>query len=51
MPTIEFQTAKKKLQLFFDKHRRPPSYSEIQDLFGYQSKGAVTYLVRRLIEK
>jgi SOS regulatory protein LexA len=37
------------LQKFYKKHKRLPSYSEMAKLFGYSSKGGVTYAVGKLI--
>ena len=39
------------LKTFYAKRRRLPSFSEMQTLFDYQSKGAVSFLVRRLVEE
>jgi repressor LexA len=36
---------------FYRKHRRMPSYGEMERLFGYKSKGAVAYAVERMVEE
>ena len=48
---INFEKILTKLKGFYRKHLRLPSFSELQDLLGYQSKGGVSRLVSRLIEK
>jgi repressor LexA len=40
-----------KLKAFYSKHKRLPSYSELQTLLGYRSKGGVSGLVPHLIKK
>lgn len=40
-----------KLRPFYAKHKRLPSFSEIQTLLGYSSKGGVSRLIDRLVEK
>jgi SOS regulatory protein LexA len=39
------------LRSFYGKRKRLPSFSEMQELFDYQSKGAVSFLVNKLLEK
>lgn len=48
---INFNLALSKLRSFQTKHKRLPSFAEIQNLFGYSSKGGVSKLVARLSEK
>ncbi len=40
-----------KIRVFYKTHRRMPSYAEMMKLFGYRSKAAVFYAVRKLIEQ
>jgi SOS regulatory protein LexA len=40
----------KALKNFYSKHKRLPSYREMTSLFGYASKNASYYLVKKLIE-
>jgi repressor LexA len=40
-----------KLKAFYTKQKRLPSFSEIQDLFDYQSKGGVSRLVSHLVKR
>jgi len=42
--------ATRKIRRFFLHNRRLPTYAEMQEIFGYQSKNAVHYLVKKLIE-
>jgi repressor LexA len=41
---------KNKIRRFYSRNKRLPSYSEIQTLLGYASKGGVLYLVNKLVE-
>lgn len=41
---------KNKLNTFYDKHTRMPTYTEMMKLFGYKSKNAVSRLVEKLID-
>ncbi len=49
--SIDFLAVVSKLKSFYEKRRRLPSFSEMQRLFAYRSKGSVQFLVRRLMEK
>lgn len=40
-----------KLNQFYRKHKRMPSYAEVADLFGYASKNAAYKLINRLISE
>lgn len=52
MPTkIDLKEAAARLREFYRKTKRPPSYDEIRALFGYRSKNAAHWLVRKLIGK
>ena len=46
--TIDIAHAAKLLREFCRRHKRPPSYSEIAKLFGYRSKNAAHWLVKKL---
>lgn len=46
---MDSTTAYEKIQLFFRKHRRSPSYREISSLMGFASKNAGFKLVKQLI--
>ena len=48
---IDFHTVIPKLKEFHHKQKRLPSYSEIQTLLGYKSKGGVSLLILHLIKK
>jgi repressor LexA len=48
---IPFKVVLSKLKTFYDKHKRLPSFSELQALLGYRSKGGVSRLVSHLVEK
>jgi hypothetical protein len=48
---MELKMLIQKLSRFYRKHKRLPSYQEMADLFGYASKGAVQYVVNKLIEE
>ena len=48
---IDFEAALSKFRDFYSTRRRLPSFSEIQELFGYKSKGGVSVLVRNLVER
>src|SRR3989344_4255385 len=41
---------KEKLEIFYGREKRMPSYSEMMKLFGYKSKNAVFKLVEKLVE-
>lgn len=43
---VEFK--KQKIREFYNGHKRLPSYSEMQKLLGYASKGGVMYFVNQL---
>lgn len=47
----ESRKAVEKIAHFYRAHRRMPSYSELERLWGYRSKGAVAYAVEKLIEE
>lgn len=49
--TLDFEKITRKLRDFYTNKKRLPSFSELVRLFGYRSKGAVSFLVDRLIEK
>ncbi|MBI4272405.1 repressor LexA [Candidatus Uhrbacteria bacterium] len=40
----------KKIRSFYHKSRRMPSFAELADLFGFQSKNASAKLVKKLVE-
>lgn len=42
---------KRKIITFFKRNKRMPSYGEIMDLLGYKSKGAVIFLVNKLVKE
>jgi SOS regulatory protein LexA len=44
-------TRQSKIASFYKKRRRMPTYREIMDITGYQSKNAVHYFVNKLIEE
>lgn len=48
MTPLEPNTAK--IQAFYRKHRRMPSYSEIMELAGFRSKNAAYKLVKKLVD-
>lgn len=48
---IDFARILDGLRRFYAKRRRLPSFSELQTLAGYRSKGGVAALVERLVEK
>lgn len=43
--------AVEKIAHFYRSQRRMPSYSELERLWGYKSKGAVAYMVDKLIDE
>lgn len=49
--TIDYENAVSKIRAFYEKSGRLPSFSEIQNFLGYSSKGGVSILVDRLIER
>jgi len=48
---IDFPQVLQKLKTFHFKHKRVPSFSEFQTLFGYRSKGGVSCLVKHLVDR
>lgn len=48
---IDYGHVLSKLQTFHARRKRLPSFSEIQALLGYQSKGGVWRLVRHLLKR
>ena len=48
---IPFERILSKLRHFYDRRRRLPSFSELQALLGYRSKGGVSALVGHLIRR
>lgn len=40
-----------RLKYFYTKHKRMPTYGEMCRLLGYRSKGAVRYVVQKLIQE
>ncbi len=42
---------KKILLVFYDKHRRLPTYAEMMTLFGFKSKNAVYKVVSKMVEQ
>lgn len=49
--TLDFKEIIPKLRGFYSLRKRLPSFSEMQKLFDYSSKGGVAKLVSRLIEE
>ncbi len=49
--TIDFSHVISKLKHFYSKQKRLPSFSEIQNLLGYASKGGVSRLIDHLVKK
>jgi SOS regulatory protein LexA len=49
--TINFKSILSKLKDFYGKRKRLPSYSELQNLLGYRSKGGVSGLIPHLIKR
>ncbi len=47
---IDLARAARRLRQFFRERQRPPSFEEIRDLFGYKSKNAAFWLVKKLSE-
>jgi repressor LexA len=45
---IDIPSTLNRLRAFYRDHRRPPSFDEIKDLFGYKSKNAAFWLVKQL---
>jgi SOS regulatory protein LexA len=45
------QSPREKLAAFFRTHKRMPSYSEMLKLFGYKTKSAAHYAVKKLIDE
>jgi len=48
---IDFQSIVSKLKGFYLKHKRLPSFSELQGLLGYCSKGGVSQLIPALVKR
>lgn len=48
---IDFPWVIGKLKDFYFRRHRLPSFAEMQTLFGYRSKGGVSVLIPRLLEK
>lgn len=48
---INFKSIVTKLKDFYGKRRRLPSFSEMQTLFGYRSKGGVSGLIPQLVKR
>ena len=48
---IDFGFTLSKFKAFHTKQKRLPSFSEIQNLLGYSSKGGVSRLIDRLVER
>ncbi|MBI3317040.1 MAG: repressor LexA [Candidatus Omnitrophica bacterium] len=48
---IDFQAVIAKLRSFYAKRRRLPSFSELQELLDYRSKGSVSALVGHLLRR
>lgn len=48
---IDFIHILSRLKAFYSRQKRLPSFSEIQTLLGYSSKGGVSRLIDRLVEK
>lgn len=44
------RTTEEKIKSFYENKKRMPSYAELAKLLGYASKGAVAYVVDKLIE-
>ncbi|MEI8176809.1 MAG: transcriptional repressor LexA [Candidatus Omnitrophota bacterium] len=51
MPITTLEADAEKVRLFYLKHRRMPSYSEMQELFGFRSKNAVFKKVLSLTKR
>lgn len=49
--TLDLTEAVRKLREHARQTRRPPSFEEIRELFGYRSKNAAYWLVQKLIAK
>jgi SOS regulatory protein LexA len=45
-----YETYKRKIISFYDRHRRMPGYAEMMELTGFHSKNAVFKLIGKLIE-
>ena len=48
---IDFPSIVSKLKQFHHKQKRLPSYSELQTLLGYRSKGGVSVLIPHLLKR
>jgi len=48
---IDFPAAISQLRKFHHQHKRLPSYSELQTLLGYKSKGGVSVLIPHLLKR
>lgn len=42
---------KTKIRIFYQRHRRMPTYQEMMKLFGFRSRNAVYKLINRLVEE
>jgi repressor LexA len=47
---LELKQIVQQLRSFYHEYRRMPSFAEIGELLGYASKGAVRYVVDKLVE-
>lgn len=48
---LELQLIVYKIRKFYFQNKRMPTYSEMADLLGYSSKGAVRYVINKMIER
>ena len=48
---IDFPAVISRLKDFYESRKRLPSFSEIQSLFGYRSKGGVSLLTNHLVKR
>ncbi|MBN1687545.1 MAG: repressor LexA [Candidatus Omnitrophica bacterium] len=48
---INYPRILSKLRTFYFKRKRLPSFSELQQLLGYRSKGGISVLIPRLLER
>ncbi len=51
MKRIDFSSHLSKLKAFHSKQKRLPSFSEMQSLLGYQSKGGVSYAIDHFLRE
>ncbi|MBV9159438.1 MAG: repressor LexA [Candidatus Kaiserbacteria bacterium] len=47
----EYETYKRKILLFYEKHRRMPLYNEIMAITGFRSKNAVFKLIGKMVDE